>query len=134
MPSIQIAGHTDIISVAPSAGAQSIDVAGNGKIMVGEYRYDGKPAKGRLSMYDSATHELSVSTDIGLVPLTAVLTRWQAWIYGEYFRELSVRGRLVDNESTQNACCCYREKQALESVSGCSRNGIFPREKNLSVS
>jgi DNA-binding beta-propeller fold protein YncE len=54
------------------AGALSTYVAGDGRIMVGEYRYDaeGKPAKGRLSMYSAGTHEHAGAVDIGLMPLT----------------------------------------------------------------
>ncbi|EXJ67173.1 uncharacterized protein A1O5_09820 [Cladophialophora psammophila CBS 110553] len=60
-----------VARIALQSGALSTYVAGDGKILVGEYRYvNGLAAKGQLSVYDSKTNKLVGATDIGKMPLT----------------------------------------------------------------
>ncbi|KAJ9611421.1 hypothetical protein H2200_004605 [Cladophialophora chaetospira] len=57
--------------IALGGGAQSTHVAADGRILVAEYRFlDGRPANGRLSVYDPKSRGLIGRADIGQMPLT----------------------------------------------------------------
>ena len=68
---IDTATNEVVHSIALGSGAQGTYVAGDGRILVGEYRYvDGTPMNGRLSVYDGKTYKLCGQTDIEKMPLT----------------------------------------------------------------
>jgi DNA-binding beta-propeller fold protein YncE len=76
---IDTASNMVVRTISLEFGAQSVHVTGDGRLMVGEYRFDTNATsgnleqtvqEGQLAVYDSRTYELCGRTLIGKMPLT----------------------------------------------------------------